>query len=96
MTPSSRLIGHIGLVHHLVLRSSNYFLMRKLNHNQSATGKRQQVADELNQLNDFSQDEEGTRQAMVCYRGLSNDAFRVLAGLPGNERAFSQLDDPNQ
>ncbi len=25
------------------------------------------------------------------YRGLSNDALRVLAGLPGNERAFTQI-----
>jgi hypothetical protein len=50
--------------------------------------KRQQVANELNRLDDFGQDVEG---AMAYYRGLSNDALRVLAGLPGNERAFTQL-----
>jgi hypothetical protein len=61
--------------------------------------KRQQVANELNRLDDFDQDVEG---AMAYYRELSNDALRVLAGLPGNERAFTQLtiqpldpDDPS-
>jgi len=53
--------------------------------------KRQQVADELNQLNTFSRDATGKAQAMAYYRGLSNDALRVLAGLSGNEQAFSQL-----
>ena len=28
---------------------------------------------------------------MAYYRCLSNDALRVLAGLPGNERAFVQI-----
>lgn len=53
--------------------------------------KRQQVAAELNQLNGFSHDAAGTMQAMAFYRQLSNDALRVLAGLPGNERAFTQI-----
>lgn len=53
--------------------------------------KRQTVADELNQLNSFSRDAAGKAQAMAYYRGLSNDALRVLAGLTGNEQAFSQL-----
>jgi hypothetical protein len=53
--------------------------------------KRQQVANELNQLNRLSRDAAGTAQAMAYFRGLSNDGLRVLAGLPGNERAFSQL-----
>jgi hypothetical protein len=53
--------------------------------------KRQQVAGELNQLNNFSQDPAGMAQALAYYRGLSNDGLRVLAGLPGNERAFTQL-----
>jgi hypothetical protein len=53
--------------------------------------KRQQVADELNQLNTFNHDAPGTAQAMTYYGGLSNDSLRVLAGLPGNERAFAQL-----
>jgi hypothetical protein len=54
-------------------------------------GKRAQVADELNHLNTFGHDAAGTAQAMDYYRGLSNDGLRILAGLPGNETAFSQL-----
>jgi hypothetical protein len=53
--------------------------------------KRQEVADELNQLNGFAHDADGTAQAMVYYGRLSNDGLRVLAGLAGNERAFTQL-----
>ena len=53
--------------------------------------KRQQVAAELNVLNTFARDAAGTAQAMIYYRNLSNDALRVLAGLPGNERAFTQI-----
>lgn len=63
--------------------------------------KRQQVADELNRLNNFDHnDPEEIDEAMTYYRRqLSNDSLRILAGLPGNERAFSQLTvqplDPN-
>jgi hypothetical protein len=53
--------------------------------------KRQQVADKLNQLNSFGNDADGTALAMAYYRTLSNDSLRILAGLPGNERAFSQI-----
>ena len=53
--------------------------------------KRQQVIAELNQLDTFSNDTAGTAQAMAYYRSLSNDGLRVLAGLPGNEHAFSQV-----
>ncbi len=53
--------------------------------------KRQQVAAELNQANGFGHDAAGTLQAMAFYRQLSNDALRVLAGLPGNETAFTQI-----
>lgn len=53
--------------------------------------KRQQVADDINTLTTFPRDEAGTARAMAHYRSLSNDALRVLAGLPGNERAFTQL-----
>jgi hypothetical protein len=53
--------------------------------------KRQQVATELNQLNTFAKDAAGTAQAFNYYRALSADALRVLAGLPGNDAAFSQL-----
>ncbi|MGN8106877.1 hypothetical protein ACTJLB_02680 [Paraburkholderia sp. 22098] len=48
--------------------------------------KRGQVADELNALNGL-----GDRAAATAYRALSNDALRVLAGLPGNEEAFVQV-----
>jgi hypothetical protein len=61
--------------------------------------KRQQVAEELNQLNPLAEDPPRPLPAAVVYRGLSDDALRVLAGLPGNERAFVQLTvtplDPN-
>ncbi|PVE22765.1 hypothetical protein DC522_19145 [Microvirga sp. KLBC 81] len=52
--------------------------------------KRQQVAAELNALTDFVHDS-GKAAAMEYYRALSNDSLRALAGLPGNERAFTQL-----
>ena len=52
--------------------------------------KREQVAAELNELNAFEHDT-GKAAAMEYYRALSNDGLRALAGLPGNERAFSQL-----
>jgi len=53
--------------------------------------KRQQVATELNHLNSFGHDAAGTAQAFTYYRGLSADALRVLAGLLGNEGAFTQI-----
>jgi hypothetical protein len=56
--------------------------------------KRQQVATELNQLNTFAKDAAGTAQAFNYYRALSADALRVLAGLPGNDAAFTQLTTP--
>jgi hypothetical protein len=55
------------------------------------SAKRQQVAAEINQLNTFPQTDSGREQAMAHYRSLSNDALRVLAGLPWTEAAFSQL-----
>jgi hypothetical protein len=61
--------------------------------------KCQQVADELNALNDLKSGGGSDAAAWNAYRGLSNDAGRVLAGLPGNEVAFSQITvrplDPN-
>jgi hypothetical protein len=57
--------------------------------------KRQQVSAELNRLNSFG----SWAQALPYYLGLSNDGLRVLAGLPGTEKVFSQLTiqplDPN-
>lgn len=44
--------------------------------------KRQAAANLLNAINGFDD-----------YAGLSNDAMRVLAGLPGNETAFQQITD---
>lgn len=44
------------------------------------TLKRETVAAELNGI-----------ASLEGYRTLSNDALRVLAGLPGNERAFTQI-----
>ena len=55
------------------------------------TAKRQQVATELNHLNTFGHDATGTAQAFIYYRALSADALRVLAGLPGNDAAFTQV-----
>jgi hypothetical protein len=55
------------------------------------TLRRQQIAAEINQLNDFVGAAEGTEQAMTHYHGLSNDALRVLAGLPWTETAFTQI-----
>lgn len=52
---------------------------------------RQQVATEINQLNTFPKTTAGDAAADAYYSGLSDDAIRVLAGLPGNEKAFSQI-----
>jgi hypothetical protein len=52
--------------------------------------KRQQVATELNALNNFAYPT-AKAQALIYYRGLSNDGLRVLAGLEGNQLAFTQL-----
>lgn len=52
--------------------------------------KRTQVATELNTLNSFTPATQGN-EMLAAYRELSNDGKRVLAGLPGNERAFAQL-----
>lgn len=52
---------------------------------------RQQVATEINQLNSFPKTAAGDAAADAYYRGLSDDAIRVLAALPGNEKAFSQM-----
>lgn len=53
--------------------------------------RRVRVAQDLNRLNDFGHDTAGAGEALAYYQGLSDDALRVLAGLPGNEDAFSQL-----
>lgn len=52
--------------------------------------KRQQVADALNFLNTFSHTPEGKKEARKYYRGLSDDALRILANLPNNATAFAQ------
>jgi hypothetical protein len=57
------------------------------------------VAEELNNLNSLKSNNTDKKTAMTQYRELSNDALRVLAGLPGNEKAFTQITiqplDPN-
>jgi hypothetical protein len=56
-----------------------------------AAAKRTAIADKLNYLDPRART---TAEAFVHYRGLagpSNDTLRVLAGLPGNERAFTLL-----
>jgi hypothetical protein len=55
------------------------------------SAKRQQVSAELNKLNTFTHDETGTTQALAYYRTLTPDALRVLAGLTGNDAAFTQI-----
>jgi hypothetical protein len=52
--------------------------------------KRQQVAAELNALNALKASGATAEAAKAAYQGLSNDAVRVLAGLPGAEAAFAQ------
>lgn len=53
--------------------------------------KRQQVATELDQLNSFAPIPSGKALAFAVYRKLSNDGLRILAGLPANDRAFTQI-----
>lgn len=52
--------------------------------------RRLAVADSINQLNAVSQSA-AFSDARPAYKSLSNDALRVLAGLPGSEAAFTQL-----
>ena len=57
--------------------------------------KRSGVMNELNRLNTFAHTAAGRELAFAHYRGLTNDALRVLASLPGNDQAFTQLtNDP--
>jgi hypothetical protein len=53
--------------------------------------KRQVVCDAINPLNAIEKTKAGAAQALAVYRTLSDDALRVLANLPGNEKAFVQL-----
>lgn len=53
-------------------------------------GRRAQVAAELAALDAFPPTEAGERAARAAYRALSNDGVRILASLPGVERAFVQ------
>ena len=50
-----------------------------------------QVAAELNALNDLKANGASIKLALQSYHNLSNDALRVLAGLPTSESAFRQL-----
>lgn len=53
--------------------------------------KRAQVAQALNGFNDLATASVSRAEALAAYRALSDDALRVLAGLPENQRAFTQL-----
>ena len=87
--PCSRLIGRNDHVRRSIRRTELF--PSETTDPRWNSAKRQQVATELNRLNTFAHDAAGTAQAFTFYRGLSADALRVLAGLPGNEAAFTQL-----
>ena len=52
--------------------------------------RRNDVASKLNGLNNLSRTA-SPDDVRAAYRALTNDALRVLAGLPGSKRAFTQL-----
>ncbi len=58
---------------------------------ETSAARRTAIAAELAALDDLSGNGSGWAEAAAVYRELSNDALRVLAGLPGNEEAFTQL-----
>ena len=63
----------------------------ELRRNDPATiARRNDVASKLNGLNNISRTATPD-DVRAAYRALTNDALRVLAGLPGSERAFTQL-----
>ncbi|MGH8067487.1 MAG: hypothetical protein ACRERE_20085 [Candidatus Entotheonellia bacterium] len=70
----------------LVTSDTQYFPVEWRADNAENNQRRQDIADALNQLNSLSRD-----PAAAHYRNLLEGALRVLAGLPGNERAFTQL-----
>ncbi len=53
--------------------------------------RKQDVAAEINALNPNASNAAHFQAAREAYEELSNDAMRVLAGLPGNEEAFRQI-----
>lgn len=65
------------------------FFPRELRDNQ-AEQRRIAAANAINQLNSLSTSPRFS-DVRAVYRSLSNDALRVLAGLPGSEPAFTQL-----
>jgi hypothetical protein len=71
--------------------SDDYFPVEWRGSDPSNVARREQIAKDLNQLNGFLPAKDGKAQAIAYYRQLANDALRVLAGLPGNERAFAQV-----
>jgi parallel beta-helix repeat protein len=71
--------------------SDDYFPVEWRGSDPSSVARREQIAKALNQLNAFLPAEGGKAQGVAYYRQLANDALRVLAGLPGNERAFAQV-----
>lgn len=54
--------------------------------------KKTLICEELNKLNANAASNAGNKShALAAYRTLSNDGLRILAGLPGNQRAFQQI-----
>lgn len=53
--------------------------------------KRTTIANELNGLNNATRTTANQQEALKVYRLLSNDAMRILAGLPHNKKAFQQI-----
>ena len=63
----------------------------ELRKNDAATiARRNDVVNKLNGLNNISR-AASPEVVRAAYRALTNDALRVLAGLPGSDRAFNQL-----
>lgn len=67
------------------------FFPQELRDNQPPIEQRRIAAtDSINELNSISASETFS-EVRAAYRALSNDALRVLAGLPASEPAFTQL-----
>lgn len=56
-----------------------------------SAAKRAQVAQTLNAFNDLVNAGVTRAEALAAYRALNDDALRVLASLPENQKAFTQL-----
>ncbi|MDH5564930.1 MAG: hypothetical protein OEY91_15080, partial [Nitrospirota bacterium] len=58
----------------------------------SIVEKRKEMAKKLNELNNFQRTDEGKKLAKAYFsEKLSDEELRMLASLPGNEKAFTQI-----